>query len=90
MIPAGRNYAEQRRVYENETRAAGLDHMHGLRHAYAIDRYEELAGWKAPAAGGPPRRELTGVSALIDTSARERISRELGHERVDVVRHYCG
>ena len=56
LIPPGRNYAEQRKVYEDQTRAAGLDHMHGLRHAWALDRYEDLTGWKAPAAGGPRRR----------------------------------
>ena len=32
MIPPGRNYAEQKRVYEDQTKAADLDHMHGLRH----------------------------------------------------------
>ena len=90
MIPPHRNYAEQKRVYENETRAAGLDHMHGLRHGYAIDRYRELTGWKAPAAGGPPRSGLTGGGKRIDKAARERISLELGHERREIVRHYCG
>ena len=57
LIPPGRNYAEHKKVYEDQTKAAGLDHMHGLRHAYALDRYEEITGWKAPAAGGP-RRDL--------------------------------
>ena len=64
--------------------------MHGLRHAFAIDRYEDLTGWKAPAAGGPTRGELTGGRARIDRAARGRISRELGHERQEIVRHYCG
>ena len=90
MIPPDRNYAEQKRVYENETKAVGLDHMHGLRHGYAIDRYGEFTRWKAPAAGGPPRSELTDERKRIDKAARERISRELGHERGEIVRHYCG
>ena len=90
MIPPGRNYAEQRRLYEDETKAAGLDHMHGLRHAYALDRYEDLTGWKAPAAGGPARGELEGDRQRIDETARMRISRELGHGRLEVVRQYCG
>lgn len=53
LIPSNRNYVHQLRVYEGNTRRAGLSHMHGLRHAYAQQRYEELTGWKAPAAGGP-------------------------------------
>ena len=90
MIPPGRNYAEQRKAYEDQTRAAGLDRMHGLRHGYALDRYEELTGWAAPAAGGPPQRGLTGARERIDAAARLRISRELGHERIEIVRDYCG
>ena len=90
LIPPGRNYAEQRRVYEDQTRAAGLGRMHGLRHAYALDRYEALTGWRAPAAGGPARRELTDAERRIDAAARLRISRELGHGRREVVRRYCG
>ena len=90
LIPPERNYAEQKRVYENETKAADLDHMHGLRHGYALDRYEDLTGWKAPAAGGPARRELKGVRRSIDTMARMRISSELGHGRLEVARAYVG
>ena len=77
-------------MYEDQTRAAGLDQMHGLRHAYALDRYEELTGWKAPAAGGPSRRELVEEKRRIDTAARMRISRELGHGRIEIARQYCG
>ena len=32
LIPPGRNYAEQKKIYEDQTRAAGLGRMHGLRH----------------------------------------------------------
>ena len=90
LIPPGRNYAEQKKVYEDQTRAAGLDRMHGLRHSYALDRYEDLTGWKAPAAGGPPRRALEGVRRRMDAAARMRISRELGHGRREIVRQYIG
>ena len=90
MIPPERNYAEQKRIYEDQTKAAGLDHSHGLRHGYALDRYEELTGWKAPAAGGPARRDLKGLRRQIDTAARMRISSELGHGRLEVARAYVG
>ena len=88
MIPPGRNYAEQKRVYEDQTRAAGRDRMHGLRHAFALDRYEDLTGWKAPAAGGPPRAELPGEKRRIDTAARLTIAAELGHSRLEIARNY--
>ena len=39
LIPGGRNYVGQRKVYERQTNAAGLARMHGLRHAYAQARY---------------------------------------------------
>ncbi|MGH8547464.1 MAG: hypothetical protein ACRERU_02445 [Methylococcales bacterium] len=64
--------------------------MHGLRHAYAQRRYEELTGWKAPAAGGPATKHLTYDENAIDRQARLTISRELGHEREEITVVYCG
>ena len=82
LIPPRRNYRQQLKVYESQTRDAGLYRMHGLRHDYALRRYEEITGWKAPAAGGPPRRTLTGARRRIDTAARRTIAQELGHSRL--------
>ena len=90
LIPPDRNYRQQLKIYESQTRAAGLYRMHGLRHAYAISRYEELTGWKAPAAGGPRQRSLTGARRRIDGEARRRIAEELGHRRASVVGVYAG
>ena len=90
LIPPDRNYKQQLKVYESQTRAAGLYRMHGLRHAYTITRYEELTGWKAPAAGGPRQRSLTGARRRIDTDARRKIAVELGHSRIGVVGIYAG
>ena len=81
-IPPERNYRQQLKVYESQTREAGLYRMHGFR--YALTRYEEIIGWKAPAAGGPPRRTLTGAKRRIDTAARRAIAEELGHARLGV------
>ena len=64
--------------------------MHGLRHAYAQSRYEALTGWKAPAAGGPGRDAMTPGQRLVDTEARQQISRELGHERIQITAVYLG
>jgi hypothetical protein len=89
LIPSDRNYRQQLRVYERHTANAGLSKLHGLRHQYAQDRYEELTGWKAPAAGGPPARALSTKQRELDRQARLTISRELGHERPGVVAVYC-
>ncbi|MDE0179583.1 MAG: hypothetical protein OXP36_13445 [Gammaproteobacteria bacterium] len=64
--------------------------MHGLRHGYAIRRYEDLTGWKAPVAGGPLRCDLDGNDATADERARLRISAELGHARPQIVARYIG
>ena len=90
LIPSDRSYRQQLKVYEDQTRAAGLYRMHGLRHGYAQRRYEEITGWKSPAAGGPSRRTLTGARRRIDAAARGTIARELGHERRGVVGVYIG
>jgi hypothetical protein len=64
--------------------------MHGLRHAYAQNRYEELTGWRAPTAGGPDSKSLSPEQREIDREARLTISRELGHEREAVSAAYLG
>lgn len=90
LIPSDRNYVQQLRAYERHTANAGLSKMHGLRHAYAQRRYEELTGWKAPAAGGPVTRALSPGQKVMDRHARQTISRELGHEREQITSVYLG
>jgi hypothetical protein len=64
--------------------------MHGLRHAYAQRRFQELAGFPAPLAGGPKREELTANERALDKKARAVISNELGHEREQITVVYLG
>ena len=90
LIPSHRNYVQQLRIYEGHTLRAGLSKMHGLRHAYAQQRYEELTGWKSPAAGGPPSNSLTLEQKDRDHQARLIVSRELGHEREQITSVYLG
>lgn len=90
LIPSDRNYRQQLRIYEGQTIRAGLSRMHGLRHAYAQRRYEELTGWASPAAGGPAPKLLSAEQRKVDHDARLTISRELGHERASIVRVYIG
>lgn len=88
LIPADRNYRQQLRIYERHTANAGLSKLHGLRHAYAQRRYQELTGMLSPAAGGPTARSLTPQQRAADREARLRISAELGHDRGQVTAVY--
>jgi hypothetical protein len=90
LIPGDRQYIQQLRIYERQTANAGLSKMHGLRHAYAQRRYEELTGWACPHAGGPSQRGLPPVQREWDGQARLIISEELGHVRAQIVAVYCG
>ena len=91
LIPADSRYIEHLKLYENQTAAAGLEKLHGLRHAYAQQRYKEITGWAAPAAGGPSSEELTRDGRReADRAARLQISRELGHSREQISVVYCG
>ena len=90
LIPGHRNYRQQLRIYERHTANAGLSKLHGLRHAYAQQRYEELTGWKSPAAGGPTAARLSPDERRLDKAVRLQISVELGHEREPVTAVYLG
>ena len=64
----------------------GLRGFHELRAAYACERYEQLTGHSAPVNGGHCYR----LDRDLDRRARQRISVELGHNRLDVVSAYIG
>ena len=64
----------------------GLKGFHELRAAYACERYERLTGFPAPVNGGRGHRE----DRALDQRARQQISHELGHNRIDVVSVYIG
>jgi hypothetical protein len=64
--------------------------MHGLRHRYAQGKYEALTGWPAPAAGGPLTKALSPEQRARDAWARQIVSRELGHERLQITVIYLG
>lgn len=90
LIPPEKNYVQQLKSYENVTSKAGFHKLHGLRHQYAQRRYEEITGWKSPVAGGPKRAELSANDKAMDNNARQIISRELGHGRLEVTSIYLG
>lgn len=64
----------------------GVKGFHELRAAYACERYQALTGHAAPVNGGRCYR----IARYLDESARQQISAELGHNRIDVVSAYVG
>lgn len=90
LIPPHLKYVQQMRFYEKQTLKVGLSQLHGLRHAYAQTRYQELTGWEAPACGGPTSKQLTQDQKEKDLQARLIISKELGHEREQITAAYLG
>lgn len=62
----------------------GIKNYRDLRAAYFCSRYQEITAYPAPVIGGKnPDRQA-------DAAAREIISAEAGHNRVDVVGAYIG
>ena len=90
LIPSQKSYIQQLRAYERHTTQAGLSKLHGLRHAYAQARFEQLTGWACPAAGGPTAASLSADQRKQDLQARLIISRELGHAREQISAVYLG
>ena len=90
LIPREKTYINHLRTYKRQVAAAGFHKLHGLRHAYAQDRYRVLTGREAPAAGGKSWSELTAQEKIEDGRARMTISEELGHGRSQVVSVYLG
>lgn len=90
MIPPQLSYVSQLNRYKSACIRMGLEQAHGLRHAYAQQRYLELAGQLCPAAGGMPRSEMSPEMREKDNQIRLQISAELGHGRIDVTSVYLG
>lgn len=90
LIPEGMSYRDQLNRFKAQTAKAEIDRVHGLRHQYAQRRYQQLTGWKAPAAGGPNSKQLSADQKALDREARLVVSRELGHEREQITAVYLG
>lgn len=63
-----------------------LKGFHELRAAYACERYEQITHYPAPINGG----SCYQLHRRLDQAARDQISYELGHRRIDVVSAYIG
>lgn len=64
----------------------GLKGFHELRAAYSCEQYEQITGQAAPVNGSHCYR----IARDLDQQARQQISLELGHNRIDVVSAYIG
>ena len=63
----------------------GIKGYHDLRAAWACERYQQLTGSPAPVF-----QPTNPADSETDRQAREILSRELGHDRIDVVAAYIG
>ncbi|MTW18794.1 integrase [Rhodoplanes serenus] len=90
LVPEGKTFIEYRKEMEHATWRAGIRNMHGHRHWYAQWRYQTLTGRPAPAAGGPTYERLSRAERAADYRARMTISRELGHNRLQITDTYLG
>jgi hypothetical protein len=90
LVPEGQSYISARKGLERATWAAGIRNMHGHRHWYAQWRYKSLTGQDAPAAGGKTYEQLNKIERAADYRARLTISRELGHNRIEITDAYLG
>jgi hypothetical protein len=90
LVPEGQSYISARKGLERTTWAAGIRNMHGHRHWYAQWRYKSLTDQDAPAAGGKTYEQLSKVERAADYRARLTISRELGHNRIEITDTYLG
>ncbi|MCG7920782.1 MAG: integrase domain-containing protein [Candidatus Thiodiazotropha lotti] len=89
LVPSCMNFSQWKNhvypIWSSVSERHGLRGFHDLRAAYACERYQQLTGTPAPAIGGQ-----RGVDKPTDHAARQILSRELGHGRVDVVAAYVG
>lgn len=90
LIAADKSYKDQLERFKAQCQAAGISHVHGLRHKYAQDRYRKLTGWLCPVKGGPKSKQLTLEQKGLDRQARLTISAELGHGREGILTTYIG
>lgn len=92
LLAADETYIQFLRQEVNASRRIiklfGIKGYHELRAAFACDRYKELVGSPAPVFPRPDTTDKPDRKKV--RAARQIISRELGHERLEVVNAYVG
>ena len=100
MTPGDQFYEDFREECYQTAKQYGFN-FHSERHHYAQRRYRELSGLPAPISTGVQRKDWLVFAAeylsvdittakSIDRTARLTLSRELGHERIEVTSVYVG
>lgn len=90
LISYNKNYIQHRKLYDNQTQRVGIKHPHGLRHAYAQERYRILTGWECPKRGGLTYKDFGTEQKTMDEIVRLGLSQELGHNRKSILNVYLG
>lgn len=90
LIPADKSYKQQKNRFEKHMAEVGLARSHGARHRYAQERYNDLTGKECPCKGGLSKADLSAEERKIDTEARQTITEELGHGRINITNRYLG
>lgn len=90
LIPSVDSYKTQLKRYDYQTLKVGMLNNHGHRYAWAQWRYKQLTGFACPYAGGKPKNALKGAEKKADAIARQKLTREMGHERPDITNVYLG
>ena len=90
MIPNDRSLVNWLEVYLHVLHRHRLRNLHGLRHGYAQRRYRTLTGWPSPFENGPKHKDMTLAERKIDAQTRLQVSRELGHNRIEITDVYLG
>jgi len=90
MIAKNTTYVRAMNALDQACKRAELKNMHGHRHAYAQERFKEIAGFDCPKAGGKTSKQLTTEEKQQDQQARLIVSNELGHNREEITINYLG
>jgi hypothetical protein len=90
VAPGYTTYRDYLQHFRAECARIGIHAFHGHRHFYAQMRYQELTGWECRARGGPTAKQLTPKQKALDREARLAISREMGHNREQILSVYIG
>ena len=88
LIPADTSFKIYYERFRKRCTRTGIDNRHGLRHAYAQRRYQEITGVVSPVKGGLSSKEMNEEQRTLDKEARLQISIELGHERIQITKIY--
>lgn len=91
MIPHDIKFSTYRNYVQEKSKELGFK-GHGLRHAWAHERFKQLAGFDCPIAGGSEYKDLTTEEKERWDFAAGRVNQELGHgkNRLDTTATYIG